>query len=319
MNEKRISWDQYFMEIAEVVAKRSEDINHKVGCVAVRSDNTIAATGYNGAPPGIVVNWENREEKNKRVIHAEQNSLKWCKPNEIDRLYVTLMPCSTCLVAIAAYGIKKIIYKDEYHRDDSAIQLAKEFGIELLHYVDTPTYRGIDSTIKYKYDLRPIIKEANARDAATEPNIIEVKIKNYPLPITETTLLEEFLVSHPTSNAPAPPGTTISTTEHPDPVLYNEFKFTGSKLVEVNNIGQNLHCGDFRTILMWPPDKLKDNNQTISATEITRMIASTEKEIDRLRVLQTQLDISMKNQLLMLQSLKIQRSGDKVLADARYS
>jgi dCMP deaminase len=137
MNEERIGWDQYFMEIAEVVARRSEDINHKVGCVAVRADNTIASTGYNGAPPGIKVDWENREEKNKRVIHAEQNSLKYCKPNEIQKLYVTLMPCGNCILAIAAYGIKTIIYKDEYHRDDSAVQLAKEFGIELIKYKNT--------------------------------------------------------------------------------------------------------------------------------------------------------------------------------------
>ena len=50
--QKRPSWDEYFMELAEVVAKRSTCLRRNVGAVVVK-DKRVLATGYNGAPSGL--------------------------------------------------------------------------------------------------------------------------------------------------------------------------------------------------------------------------------------------------------------------------
>ena len=42
------SWDDYFMEMLPLVARRSKDPNTKVGAIIVGHDNAIRTTGYNG-------------------------------------------------------------------------------------------------------------------------------------------------------------------------------------------------------------------------------------------------------------------------------
>jgi deoxycytidylate deaminase len=91
----------------------------------------VAGIGYNGAPPGVEIDWGNRDEKNFRVIHSETNALKYCKPGTVYLLACTHSPCSRCLSAIAGYGIKKIIFEQWYHRDRNVEELCKEFGVEL--------------------------------------------------------------------------------------------------------------------------------------------------------------------------------------------
>lgn len=128
----RPSWEKYALMLANTAAVRSEDPYIKVGACALRHDKSVAALGYNGAPRGVQIDWANRDERRKRVVHAEINCLSYCKPGEIEILATTLLPCSSCITTIASYGIKKVVYGEIYARDDSALSLAKEFGIELL-------------------------------------------------------------------------------------------------------------------------------------------------------------------------------------------
>ena len=131
MKKDRLSWKEYALQIAQVVAKRSEDPYLKVGACILRHDNSVASLGYNGAPPGVDINWSDRDDRRKRVIHAETNALRFIKPGEGDRMFVTLMPCSDCLKNAASYGINKIFYNKVYNFDTSAKDLAQEFRITL--------------------------------------------------------------------------------------------------------------------------------------------------------------------------------------------
>ncbi len=133
---KRLSWERYALKLAETASLRSEDPYKKVGACALRYDRSVAALGYNGPPKGIEINWEDRDERRKRIIHAETNALCYCKPGEIELLAVTLLPCSNCLNLIASYGIKRVIYEEVYEKDKLAFELAKEYGINLEYIGD---------------------------------------------------------------------------------------------------------------------------------------------------------------------------------------
>ena len=63
---KRLDWEEYALELARVAALRSEDPFMKVGACVLRHDNSVAGLGYNGAPPGIEIDWSNRDERRKR-------------------------------------------------------------------------------------------------------------------------------------------------------------------------------------------------------------------------------------------------------------
>lgn len=128
----RISWENYALKLAEVAAERSEDIYLKVGSCALRHDHSVAGIGYNGPPAGINIDWSNRDERRKRIVHSEINCLRYCKPGECYLIACTLLPCNSCLTVIASYGIKKIVYGEIYDKDDSTLKLAAEFGIELV-------------------------------------------------------------------------------------------------------------------------------------------------------------------------------------------
>jgi dCMP deaminase len=128
----RISWSKYALELAKVASQRSEDPFVKVGACALRKDNTVAGLGYNGAPAGVEIDWEDRDDRRKRVIHAEVNALRYTKPGECKLIATTLLPCNECLKLISAYGIEAVIFDEIYQRDYSSLDLAKEFNIELV-------------------------------------------------------------------------------------------------------------------------------------------------------------------------------------------
>ncbi|HIP25683.1 MAG TPA: cytidine deaminase [Archaeoglobus profundus] len=143
----RPSWDEYFMELAKVVAKRSTCIRQKVGAIIVK-DKRILATGYNGAPSGMdhcldigclreelkVPSGERQELC--RGLHAEQNAIiqaaKFGISIEGSILYTTHCPCITCAKMIINAGIKKVVYGKEY-ADKRGLELLKEAGIEVVH------------------------------------------------------------------------------------------------------------------------------------------------------------------------------------------
>ena len=129
-----MNWDEYAIGIAEAVSKKSKDSWNKVGAVILREDKSIASVGYNGFPQGVEEDWSNRDERRKYVIHAEQNALRYIKPGDGDVLYCTLLPCGDCIKAIAAYKIKKVIYKEIYANDSTALEIAEKMGVELVQF-----------------------------------------------------------------------------------------------------------------------------------------------------------------------------------------
>lgn len=121
-DENYISWDTYFMGVADLAKFRSKDPSCKVGACIVSKDNKIVSTGYNGFPYGCSDDkfpWSKGDEdetKNKYfyVVHAELNAiLNSPVPVKDTILYVTKFPCNECAKAIIQSGIKKIIFKDD--------------------------------------------------------------------------------------------------------------------------------------------------------------------------------------------------------------
>ena len=143
-----IDWDQYFMGVAELSARRSKDPNTQVGCCIASPDNKIYSLGYNGLPRGLSDDefpWGSKsknpeETKYPYVCHSELNailnftghSLKGC------RLYVTLFPCNECAKAIIQTGIKEVIYRDNLYPNEVAtkvsIRMFKAAGVKVTKY-----------------------------------------------------------------------------------------------------------------------------------------------------------------------------------------
>lgn len=126
-----MKWDEYALSIAETVSKKSKDPWRKVGACILRSDNSVASVGYNGFPAGMSEDWSDRDKRRLFVVHAEQNALRYLRPNEGILAAVTTLPCNDCLRVLKSYGIRKIVYKESYDYDSSTLTLAKEFGIKL--------------------------------------------------------------------------------------------------------------------------------------------------------------------------------------------
>lgn len=130
MNKRQdyISWDEYFMGVALLSAKRSKDPNTQVGACIVNEKNKIVGAGYNGLPIGCDDDefpWSKQgdflETKYPYVCHAELNAilnnigmdLKGCK------IYTALFPCNECTKAIIQAGIQEVIYlSDKYDGTD---------------------------------------------------------------------------------------------------------------------------------------------------------------------------------------------------------
>lgn len=155
---KRPSWDEYALMLAMDAAERSEDPYVQVGACAIRKDRSIASLGYNGPPSGIDIDWSDRDARRQRVIHAEANCLGYVRPGECNTIAVTLLPCNACLTLIARYGIKRIIYRDVYDKDDTTLKLAKEFGIELVQMNITKEANPTFAKVRWYHRLWKSIK-----------------------------------------------------------------------------------------------------------------------------------------------------------------
>ena len=135
---ERVSWEEYFMNIAREVATRSTCDRKHVGAVITRG-KTILATGYNGSIRGLAhcddAGHEMENTHCVRTIHAEANAIVQSARHgvhlEDSEIYVTASPCYDCFKMIANAGINKI-YFGEFYRDDRIIDHAREIGIKLI-------------------------------------------------------------------------------------------------------------------------------------------------------------------------------------------
>jgi len=121
-----ISWDEYFMGIAMLAARRSKDPSTQVGACIVSKDNIIISTGYNGMPKGCSDDefpWERSgaeiDTKYPYVVHAELNAILNAHGRDLQgsRIYVALFPCNECAKAIIQSGVKEVLYLSDKYRD----------------------------------------------------------------------------------------------------------------------------------------------------------------------------------------------------------
>jgi dCMP deaminase len=142
----RIDWDTYFIEITNVVKKRSTCLRRQVGAVIVKNNNLLAS-GYNGVPTKIthcsivgclrdklnVPSGQNHELC--RGLHAEQNAIIQAAKHGVNidgsTIYTNTKPCSICTKMIINAGIRKIVYLNDYN-DSLADELLKETKIRLV-------------------------------------------------------------------------------------------------------------------------------------------------------------------------------------------
>ncbi len=131
-----LSWDEYFMSMAHLSAKRSKDPSTQVGACIVNKDKRVVGLGYNGFPRGCdddIYPWERNgdllDTKYPFVVHAELNAIL----NSIQNLagctiYVSLFPCNECAKAIIQAGITKVVYEsDKYDGTETNIASKKMF------------------------------------------------------------------------------------------------------------------------------------------------------------------------------------------------
>ena len=127
-----ISWDEYFMGVAMLAAKRSKDPNTQVGACIVSQDNIILSTGYNGFPKGCSYDefpWEREGNDTKYpfVVHAELNAILNCNGKSLkgSKIYVALFPCNECAKAIIQSGIGEVIYLSDKYASTAATLASK--------------------------------------------------------------------------------------------------------------------------------------------------------------------------------------------------
>lgn len=145
-----ISWDEYFMGVAQLSGMRSKDPNTQVGACIVSGANKILSMGYNGFPCGCSDEefpWaregEEIETKYPFVTHAELNAILNYRGGSLEgtKLYVSLFPCNECAKAIIQAGIKTVVYDCDKYAGTTSNRAAKRMfeaaGVTCIPYVRT--------------------------------------------------------------------------------------------------------------------------------------------------------------------------------------
>jgi dCMP deaminase len=143
-----MTWDEYFLEMALVVAKKSKDRSTKVGAVIVGPANEVRGTGFNGIPRGMdddVPVRHERPHKYMYFVHAEENAICTAARNGVSLLgctiYCTAPPCSSCARGIIQSGITKVCFPIDHpfaeHEGwtlnfEAAREMLEEAGVEIV-------------------------------------------------------------------------------------------------------------------------------------------------------------------------------------------
>jgi dCMP deaminase len=158
MEFSRPSWDEYFVSISLLTKSRSNCIKRKVGCLVVK-DNRILSLGYNGTPINTKNCYEggckrcmdqfnNKENKNGNssgkaldlcmCLHAEENALLFVNKTDLkdSTMYVTLIPCISCVKKILQCKIKRVVYIEDYSPEIDSLSknILKENNVILLKW-----------------------------------------------------------------------------------------------------------------------------------------------------------------------------------------
>jgi dCMP deaminase len=142
----RMNWDEYFMLMALLAAKRGTCDRKQVGAILVSSDNTVIATGYNGTPSGVphcddvghtLAEIDGRESC-IATLHAESNALDQAKVSLRDAaLYTSVIPCFDCAKRIVNAGIKTVHYYEYYESRKTAMveKYLDEHGVRMFQRI----------------------------------------------------------------------------------------------------------------------------------------------------------------------------------------
>lgn len=134
--------DNYFMEIAKVVASRSTCLRRKAGAVLVR-EKRILATGYNGVPKGLPhcedtgcprANYPSGTHHELcRAVHSEQNAIVQAAIHGVSiegsTLYCTHQPCTLCAKMLINAGVERVVYSEDYP-DGESLNFFNQAGIK---------------------------------------------------------------------------------------------------------------------------------------------------------------------------------------------
>ncbi|OQB95619.1 MAG: tRNA-specific adenosine deaminase [Spirochaetes bacterium ADurb.Bin110] len=144
---RRPTWDEYFMEVANAIAKRATCDRGRSGCV-IAKNNQILATGYVGAPSGLPhcddIGHQMRKmlhedgsitEHCVRTVHAEQNAICQAAKKGVaiegGTLYCRMTPCRTCAMLIINCGIVRVVAEYRYHDAEESEGMFKMAGVDL--------------------------------------------------------------------------------------------------------------------------------------------------------------------------------------------
>ncbi len=144
---RRLSRDEYFLSMANIVAARATCDRLWCGCVIV-VDGEIAATGYNGAPSGLSecdeIGHLMVDGHCRRTIHAEQNALYQAKKKYRNLngavAYINATPCEICLSELLKWGVKRVVCGSHYRsaeREESTSQLVSAWSA-VIEYHPSP-------------------------------------------------------------------------------------------------------------------------------------------------------------------------------------
>ena len=154
-----ISWDEYFMGVALLAARRSKDPSTQVGACIVSPEKIIISTGYNGLPNGCSDDeypWgrEGEETKYPYVVHAELNAILNAGGRVLRgaTLYVALFPCNECAKAIIQSGIKEVIYLSDKYAATDEVRASKRMldsgGVQYHQLKPTLTTLTLDYRVE---------------------------------------------------------------------------------------------------------------------------------------------------------------------------
>ncbi|KKP88192.1 MAG: Late competence operon required for DNA binding and uptake [Berkelbacteria bacterium GW2011_GWA2_35_9] len=142
----RISWDKTWLDIARIISQRTSCIKFQVGCVLVSSDNKHSVMGYNGSPSGAPnccdVGCAKDEGGRCRGCHAEINAIINChgSPGTFKggAAYVTIFPCNECAKALCQAGIKRVVYVDDYSKEQNdGLKIFSENNVRVEKWDET--------------------------------------------------------------------------------------------------------------------------------------------------------------------------------------
>lgn len=151
----RPTWDQYFMTLASLAARRSNCMRRQVGCVLVREKRVIS-TGYNGTPRNVKNCTEGGCPRCNGgcaggaglntclCIHAEENALLEAGRERVGGgavLYCNTCPCLTCSIKIVQVGITEVVFNQSYYMDSETAKIFNEAGVKLRQF--SPPKEGL--------------------------------------------------------------------------------------------------------------------------------------------------------------------------------